>query len=177
MYARVTRKSMTTIAYEIWIYVQPTLKILLTLRRRSSRVVRRPFISLFSSPSSRCLKVLRLENFLQPESERAVSPDRRGHIEWKPSERRRGRIRERWIQHHPRRLPRVRVHRVHQTKHSNEYRGVFAFIQLRSVFASVRLVGVVHEFWNEFPIRDAVLYERERKRERVRWWRWWWIGI
>ena len=102
------------------------------------------------------LKVLRLENFLQPESERAVSPDCRGHIERKPSKRRRGRIRERWIQHHPRRLPRVRVHGVHQPKHSNEYWSVFTFIQLRSVFASVRLVGVVHEFWNEFPIRHAV---------------------
>ena len=53
-------------------------------------------------------------------------------------------------------LARVRVHGVHQPKHSNEYWSVFTFIQLRSVFASVRLVGVVHEFWNEFPIRHAV---------------------
>ena len=43
-------------------------------------------------------------------------------------------------------------------KHSNEYWSVFTFIQLRSVFASVRLVGVIDEFWNEFPIRHAVFY-------------------
>ena len=102
------------------------------------------------------LKVLRVQDFLEPHAKGAVSRQRRGNVKRESQECRRDRVRQGRVKHHRRRLPGVGVHDVHDREHRYKHWSVFAFVQLRSVFARVRLVRVIREFRYFLPIGNAV---------------------
>ena len=106
--------------------------------------------------NSYILKVLRLQDFLEPHAKGTVSRHRRRNVKRESQECRRDRVRQGRVKHHRRRLPGVGVHDVHERKHGYKHWSIFAFVQLRAVFARVRCVRVIHEFRYFLPIGNAV---------------------
>jgi len=102
------------------------------------------------------LKVLRVQNFLKTQAKGTVSRHRRGNVKRESQECRRDRVRQGRVKHHRRRLPGVGVHDVHERKHRYKHWSIFAFVQLRPVFARVRRVRVIREFRYFLPIGNAV---------------------
>ena len=102
------------------------------------------------------LKVLRVYDFLKPQAKGTVSRHRRGNVKRESQECRRDRVRQGRVKHHRRRLPGVGVHDVHKSKHRYKHGSIFTFVQLSSMFARVRRVCIIREFWYFLPIGNAV---------------------